>query len=129
MSSMAQPEQRETRCSLDVNLAPALPIVELLRPAWYVGTIACVRACGTHKVLVLREACRDGRELTVWVSSVAIEAAESSRWRGLLNSPRIVSASVRFWGRFTGYNDAGRLTSDVHYPDRIWIDAASRVQQ
>jgi hypothetical protein len=123
MSTTARQGQRETPRTPEVNLAPTLPIVELLRPARYVGTIACVRACGMHRVLVLREACRDGRELLVWVSSVAIDAAESSSWRELLDSPRIVSASVAFRGRFTGHDHAGCLTTDVHYPDHIWIDA------
>ena len=123
MSTTAQRGQRETLCGAGVSLASELPIIELLRPAWYVGTIACARACAMHRVLVLREKCRDGRELMVWVSSVAIEATESVHWRDLLDSPRIVSASVRFRGRFMGHNNAGRLTTDVHYPDHIWIDA------
>lgn len=115
----------DTPHSCAVRLAPALPVLELLRPARYVGTIACVRFCGMHRLLVLREASRDGRELTVWVSSVAIEAQESIRWRELLSSRKIVAATVRFRGRFTGYQHAERLTAEVHYPDRIWIDANS----
>ncbi|WP_280155850.1 hypothetical protein [Piscinibacter sp. XHJ-5] len=76
-------------------------------------------------MLQLREAARDGIPLTVWVSSVAIEAARSSDWARLLDVQPLPALSVRLRGRFVRRDAATELTADIHFPEDITVRRCS----
>ena len=95
--------------------------IELGRPAWYGGHIADVRRLGTHRLLLLRDAARDGSALAVWVSSVAICAERSTGWAALLDARPLPSLTVRFRGRFPCCSATDPLTADIHFPEDIGV--------
>ena len=98
-----------------------LAYAQLCRPDWFTGHIASVTRVGTHRLLTLRETSRDGSLLTVWLSSVAIDAHSSAGWAGLLDVQPMPALSVRLRGRFVAQNDSGALTADIHFPENIGV--------
>jgi len=109
-----------------VDLAASLPVIELCRVRSYVGTVAGVSRCGQHRLVELAAKCADGRSLYLWVSSVALDDAARDGLACQLTGEYAKDLVLGFKGRFADIWNKDRLTTDIHYPDHIWVHPLER---